>query len=169
MEAFYTSLFTILAIVAFGLEFTKPTSNQGSNVTANQGFYRFRNNYLVVWSLMMGMFITVSIVVIRCVHWHTMITEILTIFPTPTSAHSKSRTLLRSWRLVPGPLRLRPLPALWLPAGRYRPSIHRRVRGLAGVRHGRGLPRGQARPAARVPRLLRRLHPLVHHQALARL
>lgn len=53
MEQFYSMLFAITAVVAFGLEFSKP-AQQG--VSANQAFFRFRNNYLLVWSLMMGQF-----------------------------------------------------------------------------------------------------------------
>ena len=51
MEVFYLSTFGILAALAAGLELTKPTD---TTVIKHVDFRRFRNNYLVVYSLMMG-------------------------------------------------------------------------------------------------------------------
>jgi MFS family permease len=51
MELFYLSTFGILAVLAAGLELTKPTD---TTVIKHVDFRRFRNNYLVVYSLMMA-------------------------------------------------------------------------------------------------------------------
>jgi hypothetical protein len=51
MEFFYNAVFALLALLALGLEFTKPSQQK---VTATHNYYRFRNNYLLVWSFMMG-------------------------------------------------------------------------------------------------------------------
>lgn len=52
MEPVYWLLFGCLAAAAAGLELTKPADTTGS--VKNAEFKRFRNNYLVVYSLMMG-------------------------------------------------------------------------------------------------------------------
>lgn len=51
MDLFYIIVFSGLAALAGALEFTKP-----ADLTAvkNAEFRRFRNNYLLVYSLMMG-------------------------------------------------------------------------------------------------------------------
>ena len=49
--------------------------------------------------------------------------------PPPSPSKTTSR------RLAPGPLRLRPLPALRLRPRGHRPPLHRRVRLLDGLRH----------------------------------
>ena len=51
MEVFYLTVFGVLAALAAGLELTKPTD---TTVIKNVDFRRFRNNYLVVYCLMMG-------------------------------------------------------------------------------------------------------------------
>ena len=51
MELFYLTVFGVLGALAAGLELTKPTD---TTVIKNVDFRRFRNNYLVVYCLMMG-------------------------------------------------------------------------------------------------------------------
>ena len=51
MDLVYWLLFGGLAAAAAGLELTKPAD---TTVVKNSEFKRFRNNYLLVYSLMMG-------------------------------------------------------------------------------------------------------------------
>ena len=51
MEAFFWVVFGLLTIVCGGLEFTK---GQKDKIQTNSAFEAFKNNYLVVYSLMMG-------------------------------------------------------------------------------------------------------------------
>lgn len=51
MEPIYWLLFGGLAVLAAGLELTKPAD---TTLVKNADFKKFRNNYLLVYSLMMG-------------------------------------------------------------------------------------------------------------------
>ena len=51
MELFYIIVFGALAALAAGLELSKPAD---STAIKNADFRRFRNNYLLVYSMMMG-------------------------------------------------------------------------------------------------------------------
>jgi hypothetical protein len=53
MELFYVTAFTILAAVCFYLEITNKSAAANGQVTSD-AFRTFRNNYLVVYALMMG-------------------------------------------------------------------------------------------------------------------
>lgn len=61
----YYVLFGVLAAAAAGLELTKPAETQQIK---NPEFRSFRNNYLVVYSLMMGEDTCMEICVRRCLH-----------------------------------------------------------------------------------------------------
>lgn len=51
MELFFYLLFGVLASVLLGLELSK---NNKDRVVTSQAFNSFKNNYLLVYSLMMG-------------------------------------------------------------------------------------------------------------------
>ena len=51
MEVFYIMIFGLLAAAAAAFEFTKPREG---NMSTSRDFLRFRTNYIVVYSLMMG-------------------------------------------------------------------------------------------------------------------
>lgn len=52
MELFYISVFLLAAVAAAALEGTRKSST-GSE-SGNRDFLKFRNNYVLVYSLMMG-------------------------------------------------------------------------------------------------------------------
>lgn len=52
MEIFYALIFGVMAFVAAGFEFFKPSESQAVN--ARKDFVAFRLNYVIVYSLMMG-------------------------------------------------------------------------------------------------------------------
>ena len=52
MEPFYTVVFGVLAAVAAVLELTK--SKESAADTSSKEFSRFKNNYVLVYALMMG-------------------------------------------------------------------------------------------------------------------
>jgi hypothetical protein len=52
MEPFYIAVFGVLAAIAAGLELTKGKSTSTDNTSKE--FSRFRSNYVLVYSLMMG-------------------------------------------------------------------------------------------------------------------
>lgn len=52
MEPFYTVVFGVLAAVAAVLELTK--SKDSAADTSSKEFTRFKNNYVLVYALMMG-------------------------------------------------------------------------------------------------------------------
>ncbi len=52
MEVFYTFVFAVLAALAATLEITK--SKEAAVESGNKEFMRFRNNYVLVYALMMG-------------------------------------------------------------------------------------------------------------------
>ena len=52
MELFYIAVFLLSAVAAAALEATRKSST-GSE-TGNRDFLKFRNNYVLVYSLMMG-------------------------------------------------------------------------------------------------------------------
>ena len=52
MELFYVAVFLLSALAAAALEGTRKTET-GSAI-ANRDFLRFRNNYVLVYALMMG-------------------------------------------------------------------------------------------------------------------
>ena len=52
MEGFYIFVFGVLAAAAAAFEFTKPKEGQ---MSTSRDFLRFRTNYIVVYSMMMGM------------------------------------------------------------------------------------------------------------------
>lgn len=52
MEAFYTALFAAMAAVAAALEMTR--SKDAASESGSREFVRFRNNYVLVYALMMG-------------------------------------------------------------------------------------------------------------------
>ena len=53
MEPFYPVTFASLALICIGLEVWK-RQTQTKSITSTKGFVSFRNNYLFVYSLMMG-------------------------------------------------------------------------------------------------------------------
>lgn len=55
MEPFYIAVFGVLAAIAAGLELTKGKSTSTDNTSKE--FSRFRSNYVLVYSLMMGAFL----------------------------------------------------------------------------------------------------------------
>lgn len=52
MDIFYAIIFGVMAVVAAGFEFFKPSESQAVN--ARKDFVAFRTNYVAVYSLMMG-------------------------------------------------------------------------------------------------------------------
>ena len=52
MELFYLIVFSLSAVAAGALEWTK--KSEGSSATGNRDFIKFRNNYVLVYALMMG-------------------------------------------------------------------------------------------------------------------
>ena len=52
MDLFYAVIFGVMAVVAAGFEFLKPSESQAVN--ARKDFVAFRLNYVIVYSLMMG-------------------------------------------------------------------------------------------------------------------
>lgn len=85
---FYYGLFGGWALAAAGLELGSRFGKKASAMVTTDLFKAFRNNYLLVYSLMMGTIVTVS----------------------PSCA----RPTHHSGRLAARPIRLRPLPPLWL-------------------------------------------------------
>ena len=54
MDAFYVGLFVLQAVLAGYLELRNRSRNDSKHTEAPKDFLSFRNNYLVVYSLMMG-------------------------------------------------------------------------------------------------------------------
>jgi len=54
METFYMMLFGFQALLAAVLEYGNRIGNDNKHVGASNEFLAFRNNYLIVYSLMMG-------------------------------------------------------------------------------------------------------------------
>ena len=119
MEAVYAVTFGVLAALAAVFELTKPKEGQQST---SQDFLRFRFNYVVVYSLMMGAGPCLARLLAR---------------PDPQT------DCVRSRRLAAGPLCVRTVPALRLRQGGHRQPLHRRLRVLHGLWHARGLARRQ--------------------------
>ena len=57
METFYVFVFGLLAAAAAAFELTKPKEGQ---MSTSRDFFRFRTNYIVVYSLMMGTDLRIS-------------------------------------------------------------------------------------------------------------
>lgn len=54
METFYMVLFGLQALIAAALEYGNRIGSDNKHTGATAEFLSFRNNYLVVYSLMMG-------------------------------------------------------------------------------------------------------------------
>lgn len=57
MEVFYITVFGLLAAAAAALELAKPKEG---HMSTSMDFVRFRANYIVVYSLMMGVYLLCS-------------------------------------------------------------------------------------------------------------
>jgi hypothetical protein len=162
MEVFYYLVFGALSAVVAGLELGKSGKDRVATPTA---FNAFKNNYVLVYSLMM------------CTAPTSLPPSLLNsispfLFPNsrppprsdleptggrdaaPQCCRPRFLILTTNWwwccsgGLAAGPLRLLPLQPVRLRQGRHRPPLHRRLRLLHALRHHRRLPRRQA---VRVP------------------
>lgn len=135
MEAFYTALFGIAAVLAAVLEYG---NRAGRNAPGNstREFAMFRNNYLMVYSLMMGKAHPDAA-------WpaNTRVAPPLAPLAMLLLTLARSARCACSRRLAAGPLRVRPLPILWLRARGHRQAVHCRLWLLNGFWHHRGQSR----------------------------
>lgn len=65
MNPFYYLSFAVLAVCTAALELAK-ASGAAKPFASNRGFLAFRNNYLFVYTLMMGMFRSTDCLAARC-------------------------------------------------------------------------------------------------------
>lgn len=63
MEMFYVLVFGVLAAAAAAFELSKPKEGQ---INTSMDFLRFRANYIVVYSLMMGEHLTLPVHLVFC-------------------------------------------------------------------------------------------------------
>jgi Sugar-tranasporters, 12 TM len=106
MDMVYWILFAGLAASAAGLELTKAAD---TTIVKNSDFKRFRNNYLLVYSLMMG-----EPMVCICCQRHSVQGTMCACCTCEISLTERSPHHVRSGRLAPGAIRVCAVPALRL-------------------------------------------------------
>lgn len=99
MEAFYGLVFGVCAIMAAVLEWGNRSGADGKNSALPTDFVAFKNNYLLVYTLMMGKDMIHAPRIPLFIHHLD---------------YSTYQTILCSWRLAPRSICLCSLPALWL-------------------------------------------------------
>lgn len=144
----YWSIFMVAAVAAAALEWRNRQGKGGAGSgAADRGFLAFKNNYLLVYSLMMGERSSLTwkpacllpgvLVETAVGGWRRGARDPgsrLTAFESPAAEAAGSNLnpaplpslLPRSRRLAAGAARVPPVRLLWLRHGRHRQAVHRR-------------------------------------------